>query len=74
MLGTRYLLDSSWRRPGDGRVLIAGSPLRLFRLSTGGAQVVSMVEAGAAPDTAAVHQLLDRFVEAGALHPQHAHT
>ena len=71
MLGTRYHLDSSWRRPGDGRVLIAGSPLRLFRLSTGGAQVVAMVEAGEVPDTAAIHQLLDRFVDAGALHPHH---
>ena len=71
MLGTRYRLDSSWRRPGGGQVLIAGSPLRLFRLSTGGAQVVAMVEAGEAPDTAAVHQLLDRFVDAGALHPEH---
>ena len=71
MLGTRYRLDSSWRRPGDGTVVIAGSPLRLFRLSTGGAQVAAMVEVGEAPDTAAVHQLLDRFVDAGALHPEH---
>ncbi len=71
MLGTRYRLDSSWRRPGDGQLLIAGSPLRLFRLSTGGAQVVAMVEVGEFPDTAAVHQLLDRFVDAGALHPVH---
>ncbi len=71
MLGTSYRLDSSWRRPGDGTVVIAGSPLRLFRLSTGGAQVAAMLEMGAAPDTAAVHQLLDRFVDAGALHPEH---
>ena len=71
MLGTRYRLDSSWRRPAGGNVVVAGSPLRLFRLSTGGAQVAAMVEVGEAPDTAAVHQMLDRFVEAGALHPQH---
>ncbi|MDO8363745.1 MAG: mycofactocin biosynthesis glycosyltransferase MftF [Actinomycetota bacterium] len=69
----RYLLDRSWRRPGDGTVVVAGSPLRLFRLSTGGAQVVAMVEAGEAPDTAAIRQLLDRFVDAGALHPVHGH-
>jgi len=69
--GIRYRLDSSWRRPGDGRVLIAGSPLRLFRLSTGGAQVVSMAEIGEEPDTAPVHQMLDRFVDAGAMHPVH---
>ncbi len=71
MSATRYRLDSSWRRPGDGRVLIAGSPLRLFRLSTGGAQVVAMAEVGEEPDTAPVHQLLDRFVDAGAMHPLH---
>jgi mycofactocin system glycosyltransferase len=71
VLGTRYRLDSSWRRPAGGNVVVAGSPLRLFRLSTGGAQVAAMVEVGEAPDTAAVHQMLDRFVEAGALHPQH---
>ena len=71
MLGTRYRLDSSWQRPRGGNVVVAGSPLRLFRLSTGGAQVAAMVEVGEAPDTAAVHQLLDRFVEFGALHPQH---
>lgn len=69
--GIRYRLDSSWRRPGDGKVVIAGSPLRLFRLSTGGAQVAAMVEVDEAPDTASVHQLFDRFVEAGALHPTH---
>ncbi len=31
-----------------------------------------MAEVGEEPDTAPVHQLLDRFVEAGALHPVHA--
>lgn len=68
-MAVRYRLDSSWRRPGDGQVLVAGSPLRLFRLSTGGAQVTAMLEVGEAPDTAAIHQLFDRFVVAGALHP-----
>ncbi|MFM8267949.1 MAG: mycofactocin biosynthesis glycosyltransferase MftF [Ilumatobacteraceae bacterium] len=66
---TRYRLDPSWRRPGDGSVVVAGSPLRLFRLSAGGAHVVSLVEAGTPPSTAAVDDLLDRFVVAGALHP-----
>ena len=65
----RYSLDSSWRRAGN--VVIAGSPLRLFRMSTGGAQVIAMVEAGEAPDTPSIRQLLDRFVDAGALHPHH---
>ena len=64
----RYRLDSSWRRAD--KVVIAGSPLRLFRMSTGGAQVIAMIEAGEAPDTPSIHQLLDRFVDAGALHPE----
>ena len=68
---TRYRLDPTWRRPGDGRVVIAGSPLRLFRLSAGGAHVIAQVEAGTPPPGAPVAQLLDRFVEAGALHPEH---
>ena len=66
---TRYRLDSTWQRPGDGRTVIGGSPLRLFRLSPGGAHVIAQVEAGDPPATAAVTQLLDRFVDAGALHP-----
>ncbi|MFZ9628929.1 MAG: mycofactocin biosynthesis glycosyltransferase MftF [Ilumatobacteraceae bacterium] len=67
---TRYRLDPSWRRPGDGRVVVAGSPLRLFRLSEGGAHVIAQLEAGSPPDTAAVRQFVDRFVDAGAVHPQ----
>ena len=67
---TRYRRDSSWQQPGDGRVIIAGSPLRLFRVSTGGALVLDAAGDGEQPDTAIVTALLDRFVDAGALHPQ----
>jgi mycofactocin system glycosyltransferase len=66
---TRFVRDSSWRAPGDGRLVIAGSPLRFFRLSTGGAAVVEMALTGEQPDTEVVRRLLDRFVDAGALHP-----
>lgn len=66
---TRYRRDSSWQQPGDGRVVIAGSPLRLFRLSTGGAMVLDAATIGEQPDTGLVAALLDRFVDAGALHP-----
>lgn len=69
MAAVRYRLDRTWRRPGDGSVVIAGSPLRLFRLSAGGAHVAAQIEAGTQPDTAAVRQFIDRFVDAGALHP-----
>ncbi len=67
---TRYRRDSSWQQPGDGRVIIAGSPLRLFRVSTGGALVLDAASIGEQPDTAIVTALLDRFVDAGALHPR----
>jgi mycofactocin system glycosyltransferase len=66
---SRFARDSSWRRPGDGRLIIAGSPLRFFRLSTGGAAVIDMALTGEQPDTDSVRRLLDRFVDAGALHP-----
>ena len=69
----RVRTDSTWQRPlgppADGLVVIAGSPLRLFRLSAGGAQVIEMAEHGAVPGTGAIHQLIDRFIDAGALHP-----
>ena len=66
----RYRLDGSWRRPGDGRTVIGGSPLRLFRLTPGGAHVAAQIEVGTPPGTAAVRQLIDRLVDAGALHPE----
>ena len=69
----RVRTDPSWRRPlqppADGKVVIAGSPLRLFRLSTGGAHVIALAEAGEVPDTPSIRQLVDRFIDAGALHP-----
>jgi mycofactocin system glycosyltransferase len=70
---SRLVRDSSWRRPGDGRLILAGSPLRFFRLSTGGAAVIDMALTGEQPDTDSVRRLLDRFVDAGALHPVPEH-
>lgn len=68
---TKYRRDSSWRQPGDGRVVLAGSPLRMFRVSAGGAHVLAAALSGEQPDTDIVRKLLDRFVDAGALHPEH---
>ena len=69
----RVRLDSTWRRPtdapADGRVVIAGSPLRLFRLSTGGAHVIAQAEQGSVPNTPSIRSLIDRFIDAGAMHP-----
>lgn len=68
---TRFRRDPSWRQPGEGRVVLAGSPLRLFRVSAGGAEVLERAEHADHPDTEPVRRMLDRFVDAGALHPVH---
>ena len=60
----RYALDSSWQRHGD--VVLAGSPLRLFRLTPAGTAVVTKVEAG---DDVAEDRLVARLLDAGAIHP-----
>lgn len=63
----RFRTDSTWRRAGEGRrVVIAGSPLRLFRVSEAGARVIDRVERGEPVDRST---LTDRLVEGGALHP-----
>lgn len=70
---TRYTLDGSVRRAGEGRVLIGGSPLVLLRLTPAGADLIDRIERGeavsAGPKTAA---LLDRLLDAGILHPRHS--
>ena len=43
---TRYVVDGSARRAGDGDVLIGGSPLRLFRLGPSGRRVVDALWEG----------------------------
>lgn len=60
--------DRSVRRLDGGRVLVGGSPLRLFRLSERGAAVLDTMAAGA-PTPADAGRLIERLVDAGALHP-----
>jgi len=62
----RYLVDGSWQRFAG--VVLAGSPLRLFRLTTGGAAVVDRIEVG---NDVADSVLTDRLSDAGAIHPIH---
>ena len=72
---TRHRPDSSWwrtrSRNADGTAndtVVAGSPLRLFRLGPAGSKLADALEAtGDAP--AGSEQLVDRFVDAGAIHP-----
>lgn len=63
-----FRLDSSYRRPGAGTVIIGGSPLRLFRLTAAGVAVAAAIERGTV--LPAHHpRLTSRLVVAGAIHP-----
>lgn len=61
-----FRLDGSYRR--HDRVVLGGSPLRLFRLSAAGRRVVEAIETGE-PLPRGHTALTDRLVDAGAIHP-----
>lgn len=63
---TSFQLDGSYRR--YDRVVIAGSPLRLFRLSPAGQRVLEAIEQNQ-PLPSGHTKLTDRLVDAGAIHP-----
>jgi len=63
-----YSLDPTWRRPKNGDVLIAGSPLRIFRLSTSGVRVAECLEQHT-PVDATAQALVEKLLDAGAIHP-----
>jgi mycofactocin glycosyltransferase len=68
---TTYSLDRSTRRLPGCDVVIGGSPLRLFRLSDRGRQVFEDLAAGVAIEPSpALDRLIDRLVDAGAIHPR----
>ena len=64
----RFTVDPSWQR--FGRVVLAGSPLRLFRLTAVGADVADRLEARVelGPGVTA-STLITRLLDAGAIHP-----
>ena len=63
---TRYRFDRTVER--HGKVVIGGSPLKLFRLTAGGVAVVDAIERGEAVEPSI---LVDRLLDAGAIHPVH---
>ncbi|MEP7200969.1 MAG: mycofactocin biosynthesis glycosyltransferase MftF [Ilumatobacteraceae bacterium] len=63
-----FRVDGTYRR--HDAVVIAGSPLRLFRLSPAGQRIVEAIEQHQ-PLPARHGRLTDRLVEAGAIHPVH---
>lgn len=60
----QYRVDGSWHRTND--VVMAGSPLTMFRLSKAGGEVVDQIVAG---EEVASSSLIDRLLDAGAIHP-----
>ena len=62
--GRRFVVDASWQR--FDRVLVAGSPLRIFRVTERGAETLAAIERG---DHVAPSRLVDRLLDGGAIHP-----
>ena len=60
----RYRLDSSWQR--YPAMVLAGSPLRLFRTTPAGSDVLDRLAHG---DDVGPSVLVDRLLDAGAIHP-----
>lgn len=61
----RFRLDGSVQR--FERVVVGGSPLRLFRITDAGARVVDRIAAG---DPVAESTLVSSLLDAGAIHPE----
>jgi mycofactocin system glycosyltransferase len=60
----RYRRDGSWQRFGS--VLVAGSPLKIFRTTAAGSHVLDRLDAGQDVDPSG---LVDRLLDGGAIHP-----
>ena len=60
----RFGVDASWQR--FDHVVLAGSPLRLFRLTPAGVHVVEQIETSGEVSSST---LTDRLSDAGAVHP-----
>lgn len=69
--GPIYQLDPSVRRLDRGRVVLGGSPLKLLRLTAGGAAILDRCQVGE-PLTlgAKARAAIERFVDDGILHPR----
>jgi mycofactocin system glycosyltransferase len=61
-----FAIDGTWERTGP--VVVAGSPLKIFRLTAPGARIAEQIERGA---DVASSTLIDRLLDAGAIHPEY---
>ena len=64
----RFSVDRTWRRPDNADVVVGGSPTRAFKLTPAGRVVVEAIERGDDIPAGATG-LIDRLVDAGAIHP-----
>lgn len=63
------MADPTWRWLTP-RTVLAGSPLKLFRLSEAGAAIARSIESGDEVEVSgSTSVLIDRFIDAGAAHP-----
>jgi len=60
-----YEVDGSWSRYGP--LILAGSPLRVFRTTAAGTAVAEQLERG---EPVTPSRLVDRLLDAGAIHPR----
>ena len=66
--GTRLLRGGA--RPAGGAVLVGGSPVRVLRLTAGGArQVAGWLDGEPVPDSVGSRALARRLLDAGIVHP-----
>ena len=65
----RLALDRTARRLGGGAVLVAGSPLTVFRLGPAGQRVLDAIARGEDLPATAL-PLVDRLLDTGAAHPR----
>ena len=65
---TRLRPDHQWFRSGDGASLIAGSPLSFFKVSTKGADILTLIENNDLLP-AGHESLTNRLIASGAAHP-----
>lgn len=64
----RFVIDESWFRPRNRDLIVAGSPLRMFRVTAQGAAIADALENGS--ELPANHErLTSRLSAAGAIHP-----
>ncbi len=67
----RHRLDRTARTYDDGRVVVGGTPTRMFRLTDAGARWLDgLVHGDRGASSPATQELLDRLVVAGVVHPE----